>query len=111
MAKGSVQNRGSYLFLLIPNTFWELFSLGFVLNLLGQHVCHCIFVEVDQFLKKDHIIPCKNSIDAFHIVALFSKEEFHLNGVLESITSYCDGHFVCYWRILWKLLSGKLHFL
>ena len=39
-----------------------------------------------------------------------SKEEFQSNGVLESITSYCDGHFVCYWRILWKLLSGRLHF-
>jgi len=59
--------------------------MGFVLNLPGQHGYHCIFVEVDQFLKKDHIIPCKNSIDAFHVVALFSKEEFHLNGVLESI--------------------------
>ena len=26
------------------------------------------------------------------------------------ITLDCDEHFVCYWRILWKLLSGKLDF-
>ena len=60
--------------------------------------------------QKVHIIPCKNSIDASHVAALFSKEVFHLIGVLKSITLECNEHFVCYGRILWKLLSGCLHF-
>ena len=35
VAKGGVQWRISYLFLQIPNTHWEHFSMGFVLNLFG----------------------------------------------------------------------------
>lgn len=98
------------LFLLIPNTHWEHFSMGFFPNLLGQHGFHCIFVKTDRFLKEVHIIPCMNSIDASYVATFFSKEVFHLNGVFGSFTSYCDEHFVCCWRILRKLLTCKLHF-
>ena len=73
VAKGGIQNTSSYLFLLIPNTRWEHFSMGFVLNLPRQHGFHYIFVETDRFLKKAHIISCKNSIDASYVTALFSK--------------------------------------
>ena len=70
-----------------------------------------IFVVVDIFPKMAHLIPCKKTLDAEHIVELFFKEIVRLHRLPRSIIFYRDSKFVGYfWKTLWKKMSTKLKF-
>ena len=45
-----------------------------------------------------------------NLTSLFFFFLFFFFDLCVTVTLDCDEHFVCYWRILWKLLSGRLHF-
>ncbi len=71
-AKGTTSNAGLYLPLPVPSEPWECISMDFVLGLSPTaRKADNILVVVDSFSKISHFIPCKNSNDASHVVALF----------------------------------------
>jgi hypothetical protein len=90
----------------IPTTPWSSISMDFIVGLPESAGYTCIWVVVDRLTKMAHFTPCRETIDAHELAALFLKHIIRLHGMPTNIVSDRGTLFTsAFWRSLLHLMG------
>lgn len=94
----------------IPSGRWTSVSMDFIVGLPTTPSGHdALFVVVDRFTKRCHLIACKSTDTAEQTAALYCQHVLKLHGVPQSIVSDRDPKFTSdFWQSLWSATGTKL---
>lgn len=86
----------------IFNAFWDDVFMDFVLWLpITQKEYELMFVVADRFSKMTHFIPCRKTIDTYHVTKFFFKKVVRLHGIPLLIVLDKDNKFLAeFWLTL-----------
>lgn len=93
----------------IPDHPWQIISADLIVELPESHGYNALFVVVDRFSKRAHVIPTTSDVDSIGIARLFRDHVFKLHGLPEEVISDRGTQFVSkFMRELNKLLGIKI---